>query len=74
MTPMPTVAPAILFSSSLSFATAHGVGAEWPQWRGPTRDGVWHAAQVRAKIARMRLSLLPSLVVMGTTYHASGKA
>ncbi len=33
----------LLFCAALTFvlgATSHGTAADWPQWRGPQRDGI----------------------------------
>lgn len=38
----------LLIAAALPFLAQQG--QEWPQWRGPTRDGVWKEAEVRTSL------------------------
>ncbi|MEI6607039.1 MAG: PQQ-binding-like beta-propeller repeat protein [Verrucomicrobiota bacterium] len=33
-------------------------GDDWPQWRGPNRDGVWHETGIMAKFAQPQINIL----------------
>ena len=34
--------PAVLAVAGLVFSASGAMGEDWPQWRGPNRDGVWN--------------------------------
>ncbi|MEI7909336.1 MAG: PQQ-binding-like beta-propeller repeat protein [Verrucomicrobiota bacterium] len=40
-------------------------GDDWPQWRGPTRDGVWHETGIIEKFPRPQIELLWRTPVAG---------
>src|SRR5258705_2649184 len=41
---MPKRIAVILFLIALALASR---GEDWPQWRGPARDGVWHETDIQ---------------------------
>ena len=44
--------------SLVLFCVAAPVGADdWPQWRGPTRDGVWRETGLRETLPEGQLDL-----------------
>ena len=44
----------VLFAACV---TTPAVGDDWPQWRGPGRDGVWHETGIIEEFAGPRLAL-----------------
>ena len=50
---------AICLSATLAtLAAAGGLEAgNWPQWRGPTRDGVWHESGIVEKFETSRIRI-----------------
>jgi outer membrane protein assembly factor BamB len=42
----------------VALAAASGVADDWPQWRGPKRDGVWREEGVLDKFADKQLTIL----------------
>lgn len=57
MPALPTMlrAPYILVVVLLTVATLSAHADDWPQWRGPQRDGVWHESGLIDKFAGPRL-------------------
>lgn len=48
----------LLSVTFLAFSAASGLSGDWPQWRGPNRDGVWSEDGVIAKFDGGRLPVL----------------
>ena len=42
----------------LALASTYAHGADWPQWRGPTRDGVWSETGLVDHFDKPRLDLV----------------
>ena len=48
---------ALLLGIATTFSPASAVADDWPQWRGPTRDGVWKETGIVEKLPGPRIPL-----------------
>ncbi len=58
----------LILSLSLSIGSPHASADDWPQWRGPDRDGVWHETGIVEEFSGEQLSLKWS-VPIGPGYN-----
>lgn len=48
----------IVFVGALLCGSSVSVADDWPQWRGPGRDGVWHESGIVNKFAKPQLDIV----------------